>query len=98
MQDENHVHKLGTEDEPATEADVKNLVDDIRRENIRCPTDRQMLDWLQKQTKGYGNGWICRNSFTGRGMRLHETNLEGTKPTVREAIVDAMNQENENAG
>lgn len=54
------------------------------------PSDTEMLDWLQKQTKGYGLGWIVRNSVTGRGMRLHETSLPGVKPSIREAIMDAM--------
>lgn len=56
----------------------------------RTPSDTEMLDWLQKQTKGYGRGWICRNSYCGRGMRLHETSHAAAKPSVREAIMDAM--------
>jgi len=54
------------------------------------PTDKEMLDWLDKNAKGYGSGWICRGSFTGRGLRLHETSFDDAKPTVREAIADAM--------
>lgn len=57
------------------------------------PTDEEILNWLDKNTKGYGRGWICRNSTTGRGMRLHETTSTGAKSTVREAIVDAMKEE-----
>jgi hypothetical protein len=54
------------------------------------PSDKEMLDWLGENARGYGNGWICRDSSMGRGLRLHETSLDGTKPTVREAIADAM--------
>jgi hypothetical protein len=53
-------------------------------------SDTQLLDWLQSQTKGYGKGWICRDSFTGRGMRLHETNMEEANPSIRQAIRDAI--------
>ena len=48
--------------------------------------DKKRLDKLQFLTKGHGNGWILRDSSTGRGMRLHETQLEGAVPDVREAI------------
>lgn len=54
--------------------------------------DAERLDWLQSQTHGYGTGWICRDSTTGRGMRLHETSQPGTSPTVREAIDAALAQ------
>lgn len=66
---------------------------DVSPRAIGCIADTQMLDWLQEQTKGYGLGWIVRNSHNGRGMRLHETSQQGAKPTVREAIIDAMNKE-----
>lgn len=54
------------------------------------PTDKEMLDWLDKNMRGYGKGWICRDSSTGRGLRLHEHSGDRTKPTVREAIADAI--------
>jgi hypothetical protein len=54
------------------------------------PTDTEMIDWLQKQTRGYGIGWICRDSDHGRGMRLHETSMEGASGSVRDAIANAM--------
>lgn len=54
------------------------------------PTDSEMLDWLESQVEGYGNGIIFRFSGMGRGMRLHETSLDGASPTIREAIKDAM--------
>lgn len=52
--------------------------------------DKERLDWLQSQTKGYGTGWLCRDSTTGRGMRLHETSTIGAFPDVRQAIDEAM--------
>lgn len=57
-------------------------------------TDTEMLDWLQDRTKGYGKGWVCRDSITGRGMRLHETSKQDAKGTVRKAILAAMIREN----
>jgi hypothetical protein len=59
--------------------------------------DTARLDWLQSQTKGYGGGWICRNSTGGRGMRLHETSGDQTRSTAREAIDYAMEQASKGA-
>lgn len=47
--------------------------------------DAERLDFVQSQAKGYGRGWIFRQSLN-RGMRLHETSLDGAYPTAREAI------------
>ena len=55
--------------------------------------DTELLDFLQSTTTGYGAGWILRKSYIDRGMRLHETEMEGAKKTVREAISEAMNKE-----
>lgn len=54
------------------------------------PTDTEMLDWLQKNCKNYGKGWICRNSTYGRGLRVHETAREDAQETIRKAIATAM--------
>lgn len=54
------------------------------------PTDTEMLDWLQRQTIGYGCGWVCRKSMYGRGIRLHETSREDALGNVRDAIAIAM--------
>lgn len=48
--------------------------------------DIQRLEKLQSLTTGYGKGWILRGSSTGRGMRLHETELDDAVPDIREAI------------
>ncbi len=63
-------------------------------------TDEHLLDWLQSQTKGYGEGWILRQSNTGRDMRLHETPgtpeelSEGRVCTdVRKAIIIAIEKQ-----
>lgn len=56
------------------------------------PTDTEMLNWLEKNAEGYGWGWVCRNSISGRGLRLHETSRSDARPTVREAIVTAMKE------
>lgn len=62
------------------------------------PTDKEMLDWLDSQTTGYGIGLVFRMSTRGRGWRLHETssvrsNAPYPMPTVREAIASAMDKE-----
>jgi len=54
------------------------------------PTDTERLDWLEEHAKGYGVGWIWRESTTGRGTRLHETSQTDAYRTPREAIDAAM--------
>lgn len=49
-------------------------------------TDTDRINKLQELTKGYGKGWILRESIKGRGMRLHETYRTEASKTVREAI------------
>ena len=48
--------------------------------------DKDRIDWLNGRTTDYGNGWILRESSSGRGMRLHETSQAGASPDVRTAI------------
>lgn len=61
-------------------------------------TDKQRLDWVEKQTNN--QWWMARQSVIGRGFRLHnmascdagwDQNLVAT--TAREAIDLAMNKE-----
>jgi len=86
-----NIHKIGDAAHPATEQDIKDMKEIIVGADIpQTPSDTEMLNWLQEQTKGYGCGWIVRDSSTGRGMRLHETSQVDAKPSIREAIVDAM--------
>ncbi len=58
-------------------------------------TDTEMLDWLERQNAEavYSGRCVFRRSETGRGWRLHETRREGSSPTVREAIREAMMRE-----
>lgn len=64
-------------------------------------SDTEMLDWLEKHTKDNGDGWICRESATGRGIRLHRITTQEAKflvnrkvqPTVRKAIIAAIQYE-----
>lgn len=66
-------------------------------------SDTQMLYWLEKHTKDSGDGWICRESATGRGLRLHRITTQEAKflvnkkvqPTVRKAIIAAIQDERE---
>ncbi len=81
------VHKIGDAKNPATVEDIDQAISDCIK--IK-QSDTELLDWLEKNTRGYGKGWICRDSTTGRGLRLHETSDYGASPTVRRAIVDAM--------
>ena len=78
-------------------ADLEQQLSDLRQDHIKLlaqrhntevalAEERARLDWLQSQTKGYGKGWICRDSTSGRGMRLHETSQDGASPDVRSAI------------
>lgn len=49
-------------------------------------TDTELLNWLDKNAKGYGKGWICRDSTTGRGLRIHETGIPNATPNIRDTI------------
>lgn len=64
----------------------------MKSKKSKLPTDTEMLDWLDEQTKKhrYTGRVLFRWSFTGRGWRLHETSMEGAVPDVREAIANAM--------
>lgn len=62
----------------------------IKADSDRKPTDTEMLNWLDKNTRGYGAGWICRDSASGRGLRVHETSRQDANRTVRGAIAKAM--------
>ena len=53
---------------------------------MKTRTDTERIDALQKLTTGYGFGWVLRMSSTGRGMRLHETELEEAVPDIRDTI------------
>jgi len=55
-------------------------------------TDTELLDAIQSLAKGYGDGWVFRESVNGRGMRLHESDIEDATPDVREAIKNYLNQ------
>lgn len=51
-------------------------------------TDTELLNFLESTKRGYGCGWVLRDSNHGQGMRLHETTYQGhdAQPTAREAI------------
>lgn len=59
-------------------------------------TDKEMLDWLDKQNAKSKYTGVCqfRWSSTGRGWRLHETSdMKNSFLFVRNAIEDAMVEE-----
>lgn len=58
------------------------------------PTDKQLLDFLQSllDRKVYTGRALLRDSTSGRGWRLHETDLPGGVTSVREAIAAAMGE------
>lgn len=49
-------------------------------------TDKERLDLLEQCAHGWGNGWVCRESITGRGIRLHETRDKKATKSIRDAI------------
>ena len=59
----------------------------LRAEVEKLKADKVRLDWMESE--GNGNGWIARQSTTGRGFRLHnDSNAEAD--TCRDAIDAAM--------
>ena len=58
-------------------------------------TDKERLDWLQRQLekKQYTGKCVFRWSNTGRGFRLHETCRENAVDDVRTALDQAMEAE-----
>jgi len=61
-------------------------------------SDTEILDWLQSKLalKKYTGKALFRWSVSGRGFRLHETSLPCAVDDVRQAIINAIEQENEN--
>ena len=55
--------------------------------------DTRLLDWLQCQTRAGCGGWVLRDSLTGRGLRLHQTNRKDAYPDVRDALRAALAKE-----
>ncbi len=60
-------------------------------------SDTELLDWLQGKLGSYTGKVICRFSCYGRGWRLHETSIAGATDDVRQAIINAINKDKENA-
>lgn len=54
------------------------------------PTDTEILDWLETNETHYKILWVCKGSANGRWLQLYRTRQGDAKPTVREAIVAAM--------
>ena len=62
---------------------------------INYYTDTDLINFLESKNeeKKYTGLCIFRESSTGRGWRLHETDMKGAKKTVRQAIIDAIVKE-----
>lgn len=61
-------------------------------------TDTERLDALQKLIGVHSSQVICRWSSQGRGWRLHESTIPGSKDDIREAIdafLDSVNANEE---
>ena len=70
-----------------TKEDILQAMEDYAQQAIAShEADTKRLDKLQSLTKGYGKGWVLRDSSNGRGMRLHETSLDNAVSDVRTAI------------
>lgn len=87
--------RVAEEELAADDANLSRIAAEEERELLRsqlsaAELDAWRLDALQSTTKGYGAGWILRESTSDRGMRLHETTQEGAQPSVREAIDAAL--------
>lgn len=61
----------------------------------RTPTDTERLDWIERQTNM--DAWTARQSESGRGFRLHNTNRSKFK-TAREAIDAAIAEDSQRPG
>lgn len=87
-----------TDKEVQQDSEIRRLKQELRmcQDRIaKLDKDRQRLNYLDSTTKGYGKGWVLRDSATGHGMRLHETSEQTAHPTVRQAI-DAHRAANSN--
>ena len=82
-----------TKEMDVTTTDLYNLFRSYAEQESRENKDTKRLNALQNLTRGYGNGWILRQSTSGRGMRLHETSDPRAKGSVRNAI-DKFLEEN----
>lgn len=85
---------------PVDECQIDAFVEEwLRfRQDYNGPTDKEMLDWLEKQNKKtqYTGKCTFRWSSNGRGWRLHETEdsfKRKVHDTVRAAITEAMMNE-----
>jgi hypothetical protein len=60
-------------------------------------TDKDLIDFLESKNKenSYTGKCVFRMSDSGRGWRLHETSRLDAKESVREAIIDAIEREDE---
>ena len=70
---------------------IEGFFDDLKILEVaiaKCDSDTELLDHLQSlNDKAYYTGLcICRDSYTGRGWRLHETSHPMAVKDVRVAI------------
>jgi hypothetical protein len=56
-------------------------------------TDTERLDWLTAKGRRLPVGWVVRDSSTGRGFRLHQTEGRESYADPRKAIDAAMDAE-----
>ena len=68
--------------------DLGDLLYDLDEEVEKMKEDSELLDHLQRinDKADYTGVCICRDSYTGRGWRLHETSQMGAVRDVRVAI------------
>ena len=67
------------------------------KETKKSITDTDLINFLESKNKEnkYTGRCIFRTSGTGRGWRLHETDMKFARTTVRKAITDAIVREEE---
>jgi hypothetical protein len=75
------------------EDDITGEPDELYEAIELLKADQRRINYIQESTKGYGNGWIFRQSITDRGMRLHETEQAYAFRDVRDAIDAHMKEQ-----
>lgn len=92
---DSHMESVKTSGAIAENALKSAMGDLIEKYNVTAFDDTSRLDALQEKLGQYTGKVICRWSEVGRGLRLHETDQKGAVPSIREAIDNFLEEEEE---